>query len=124
MDDGKLVGLLTDKDIKRAAPSEVTRFEHITELYGMISNIQVKDIMTDPSDASITKAIIALAKGLGMTTIAEGVDSEDQMAFLIEQGCDQIQGFLISRPVPPEQVLPFLETSTVLKQASRPVSPV
>jgi acetoin utilization protein AcuB len=61
VEDGKLVGLITDKDIKRAAPSEVTRFEHITELYGMISNIQIRDIMskdpvTIPLDYPIDKA--------------------------------------------------------------------
>jgi acetoin utilization protein AcuB len=61
LEDGKLVGLLTDKDIKRAEPSEVTRFEHITELYDMISNIQVRDVMsrdpvTIPLDYPIDKA--------------------------------------------------------------------
>jgi len=61
MENGKLIGLLTDKDIKRAAPSEVTRFEHITELYDMISHIKIKDIMTRdpvtiPVDYPIDKA--------------------------------------------------------------------
>jgi len=61
VENGKLVGLLTDKDIKRAEPSEVTRFEHITELYDMISNIKIRDIMTRdpvtiPTDYPIDKA--------------------------------------------------------------------
>ena len=64
----------------------------------------IKDILTDPNDAAITKATIGLAKGLGLTTIAEGIETEEQLTFLRKQGCDQIQGYFISRPVPAEEV--------------------
>lgn len=88
MDDGKLVGLLTDKDIKRAAPSEVTRFEHITELYGMISNIQVKDIMskelvTIPLDYPIDKAARVLLNS--RYSGAPVVDNEGKLVGVITQ---------------------------------------
>ncbi len=68
----------------------------------------VRDLTVDANDAAITKAVIALAKALDLATVAEGVEEEDQLRFLVEQGCDLIQGFLISRPVPAENISSFL----------------
>ena len=64
----------------------------------------VKDITTDANDATIVKAIIALAHGLNLTSIAEGVETEQQLDFLRRHGCDQVQGYLINRPMPVEQM--------------------
>ena len=64
----------------------------------------VSDITTDVNDATIVKAIIALARGLNLTSIAEGVETEQQLNFLRQHGCDQMQGYLINRPVPAEQM--------------------
>jgi EAL domain-containing protein (putative c-di-GMP-specific phosphodiesterase class I) len=58
----------------------------------------VMDITTDPNDAVIIKVIISLAKSLGLKTIAEGVETEEQLEFLRYQECGEIQGFFISRP--------------------------
>jgi diguanylate cyclase (GGDEF)-like protein/PAS domain S-box-containing protein len=59
----------------------------------------VHNITEDPEDRAIVRAIIGLARSLNMQTIAEGVESADQLAFLREQGCDGVQGYYFSRPL-------------------------
>jgi len=70
----------------------------------------ISDLTVDANDAAITKAVIALAKALDLSTIGEGVEEEEQLAFLREQGCDLIQGFLISRPMPADKIGQLLES--------------
>ncbi|MBZ0097091.1 MAG: EAL domain-containing protein, partial [Sulfuricella sp.] len=60
----------------------------------------VRDVTTDPSDAAIAKTIIAMAHELGLTVIAEGVETEEQKSFLRLRRCDEMQGYFFSRPVP------------------------
>lgn len=59
----------------------------------------VRDIHSDPDDAAIVSAIIAMARSLGMGTIAEGVETSEQLAFLRSRQCDSMQGYFFSRPV-------------------------
>ncbi len=63
----------------------------------------IKEIEINPDDKPIVKGIIALADSLGLTTIAEGVENEQQRKIINELGCDTIQGYLISRPLPREE---------------------
>lgn len=74
----------------------------------------VQDIGADPSDAIIARAVISLGHSLGMGVIAEGVSSREQLIFLREHGCDEIQGFLFSRPLKIEEL-------TQLHRAGRPM---
>jgi diguanylate cyclase (GGDEF)-like protein len=77
----------------------------------------VKETPANPDDVVLTQAIIAMAHSLRMGVVAEGVETQEQADLLREQGCDEFQGFLFSRPVPPEQFIRFLE-SEKLSEAS------
>lgn len=61
----------------------------------------VTDVNSDRRDAAIVTAVISMAKGLGLNVVAEGVENEAQRNFLRVQGCDEYQGYLYSKPIPP-----------------------
>jgi EAL domain-containing protein (putative c-di-GMP-specific phosphodiesterase class I) len=60
----------------------------------------VQDVLTDPSDAVIARTIVALGHSLGLTVIAEGVETAEQRDALAGMECDAFQGYFYSRPVP------------------------
>lgn len=62
----------------------------------------VRDIHTDPGDAAIASTVIAMARTLGLKVVAEGVERVEQLAFLAQHRCDQVQGYLFGRPVEAE----------------------
>jgi EAL domain-containing protein (putative c-di-GMP-specific phosphodiesterase class I) len=66
----------------------------------------VQDVTTDTDDEAIIGAIIALTRKLGLRTIAEGVETREQLEFLRDQGCDEVQGFLLSKPLAPPDAQP------------------
>ncbi|WP_051248640.1 EAL domain-containing protein [Acidovorax sp. JHL-9] len=93
--------------------SYLKRF-HINQL--KIDQSFVRDIGTDPDDQAIATAIVQIAHSLGMTTIAEGVETAEQLDYLRAQGCDQVQGYHFSRPLPPDHFEAFVRTNLQARQ--------
>ena len=69
----------------------------------------VRDITSDADDAAITAAIISMAHSLGLKVIAEGVETAEQLNFLAGHGCEQMQGYYFSKPVPAAQCSAMLQ---------------
>lgn len=68
----------------------------------------VRDILVDPNDAAICRAVIAMGRSLGLRTIAEGVETQRQWAFLDSEQCDGAQGYLYARPMPAHELVQWL----------------
>jgi len=68
----------------------------------------VRDVLTDPNDAAIARTVVSLGQTLGLSVIAEGVETEGQRAFLADIGCHAYQGYLFSRPLPIEAFDAFM----------------
>lgn len=78
----------------------------------------VRDIIDNSDDASIVAAIVSMAHKMGLKVIAEGVETGQQLAFLQDLKCDEIQGFLISRPVPADELTQTFLSERLVGQKS------
>ena len=72
----------------------------------------VREVTRDSGDRAIADAIIALGRALDLTIVAEGVETAEQEAFLRVHNCDEVQGYLISKPIPPDEFAAFLATQS------------
>ncbi len=78
----------------------------------------VQDLLQDDDDATIVRAIIQLGKSLGMQVIAEGVETLEQEAYIIDQGCHEGQGYLYSKPLPARELTLYLKQARRLAEAA------
>jgi predicted signal transduction protein with EAL and GGDEF domain len=83
----------------------------------------VSDLPDDPHDVAITRAVLAMGRSLGFHVIAEGVETEEQRNFLLNEGCVQGQGYLFAKPMPTNQFTDWLKARLpVPQEISRPAS--
>ena len=82
----------------------------------------VQDLLDDEDDATIVRAIIQLGKSLGMQVIAEGVETVEQEAYIIAQGCNEGQGYLYSKPLPARELTAYLKQARRLNNSANPVT--
>ena len=73
----------------------------------------IKGLPADRDDAAITQAVITLAHTLDMRVVAEGVESAAQLQFLTSAGCDEVQGYLLARPLAPEALADTLRAGSM-----------
>lgn len=77
----------------------------------------VRDVLTDANDASIARTVVALGHNLGLTVIAEGVESEEQYRFLAQAGCEFFQGFLFSHALPAPAFHAYVQDNAATRRA-------
>jgi diguanylate cyclase (GGDEF)-like protein/PAS domain S-box-containing protein len=100
-----LLGSLKAMGIKLAIDDFGTGYSSLSYLRQFpVSKIKIdrsfiRDLATNPDDAAISKAVISMAKGLNLRVIAEGVENDAQMEFLRVHKCDEVQGYIISKPL-------------------------
>ncbi|TVQ35449.1 MAG: EAL domain-containing protein [Geminicoccaceae bacterium] len=82
----------------------------------------VKDVTTDMNDAAIAQAIVALAEMLKISVVAEGVETREQLAMIKRFRCQELQGFLFSGPLPPDEMLALLRSDRRLDVSDLPAS--
>ena len=70
----------------------------------------IRDMLTSEQDSTLTTSIVLMGKGLNLTVVAEGVETRSQLGLLRALGCDQAQGFLFSRAVPPDEIVPLVRS--------------
>ncbi|KAF0218365.1 MAG: sensory box/GGDEF family [Geobacteraceae bacterium] len=81
-----------------------------------IDKLFVRDVVDNVTDAAIATAIIAMGNSLNLRVTAEGVETEGQFSFLKETKCDEVQGYLFSKPIPPEKVVEFMHNRKITPQ--------
>ena len=78
----------------------------------------VRNMTVDPDDAAIVHSVIQLGHSLKLKIVAEGVETRDQAEYLLHEGCDQVQGYLYSHPVPADEITKFLKETELLSKTT------
>jgi diguanylate cyclase (GGDEF)-like protein len=100
--------------------SSLSGLRHLPVSALKIDRSFVRDITTSPSDAKITAAAVAMAKGLGLQTVAEGVETREQLEFLHGLGVDLMQGYLFAKPLLPDRFEAWVQRPTARLPHTKP----
>jgi len=116
VDSSKILDRIRSKGVRLAIDDFGTGYSSLTYLQGLpIDYLKLDksmiDVMNDARGEHVIRATIDLAHGLGLKTIAEGVEDKKQRDTLKNMGCDMIQGYLLTRPLPPAELDQFLVLS-------------
>ena len=113
----KAMGVQIALDDFGTGQSSLSHLRHFPIDIVKIDRAFIRDIPGDSNDCELVSAIIAMAQNLNKCVVAEGVENDAQLAFLRERGCDRVQGYLFSPPLPAEEMLTYLSDQTMLKAA-------
>jgi EAL domain-containing protein (putative c-di-GMP-specific phosphodiesterase class I) len=91
-----------------AGHSAMGRLKHLSIDTIKIDRSFVQGIFAEDKDRAIVEAILNLGRGLKLNVVGEGVETKEQEAFLAAHGCDDLQGFLLARPLPPDRLADFV----------------
>ena len=111
---GTAVAALKSLGLTVALDDFGTGYSSLSHLHGLavqrlkIDRAFIKDLPDNADSAAIASAVISLAHSFGIGVLAEGIETREQLEFLVEQGCDEGQGYLFGRPMPAEDWEPFL----------------
>jgi diguanylate cyclase len=122
---GSILKTLREKGVRVAVDDFGTGYSSLSYLRKFpidalkIDQSFVRQITTSPAETSIVTAIISMGRSLGLRVIAEGVETQEELAFLQAQQCEEAQGYYFARPLPPERFVKLLENGVPEDRADR-----